>query len=288
MLLASAAFLFASCEEIEIPTYGVENLEELGVSIENANAVRFPGVLSTDSGYTNYSAAEDLYFCTYSFLENPLDESTEYVIPVITIGNTSDVNRAVNVTVDAELTTAPAGSYEIVESVIPAGKGEGYIRIKIANTPELLTTNYELVLKLQPSADFKVGPADYLTAKLMWNNILPAPTVTNYKRTYNMMIAGETNFIATNLNCYSTAAHLAIVAALGWDNWGDKSVHGSLYNSDGYNYLPKYTIIYNGDKYKAYVKILEEYLAKYEAENGAPLLHDGGKLVGTPVQARKY
>ena len=106
-----------------------------------------------------------------------------------------------------------------------------------------------------------------------------------------MLIAGEASFISTSLNSYSTSAHLAIVDALGWDDWGDATVHGSQANpvtmDNAYNYLPRYTWIYTGDLYKAYAKKLDDYLKAYEAEHGTPLLHDGGKLIGQPVQARK-
>lgn len=299
LVLAAAAFIAVGCETSEIPTFGEGNIEDLGVSVENLNAVRFPGIGGTgengelvDTQYAGYSSADRIWYGSYSFIQNPLDASTEFDIPVSIIGMLSDVDRKVGVAVVAEETTAPAGSYEILDAVIPAGKREGYIRVKIANTAELASVSYELTVKLEKSADFNVGPEQYLTAKLIWNNILPAPTNNNLKRSYNMLIKGETNFISTSLNSYSTSAHLAIVDALGWDDWGSVEAHGSQANGANldncYNYLPRYTWIYNGDLYKAYAKILEDYLADYAEKNGSPLLHDGGKLIGQPVEARKY
>lgn len=284
MMLTAMAFTAVSCSTDEIDTFMVEE-----------NAIRFPGVTGGANGdtyYGGYSSAERAYYGSYSFIENPMADWTEYLIPLNVIGTVSEKDRTVNVQVVAEGTTAPQDAYEIVDAVIPAGEREGFIRINIANTAELLETSYQLKLTLQESADFKLGPKEYLNAILMWNNILPAPTNNNLKRSYNMLIAGEANFISTSLNSYSTSAHLAIVDALGWDDWGDATVHGSQANpvtmDNAYNYLPRYTWIYMGDLYKAYAKKLDDYLKAYEAKHGTPLLHDGGKLIGQPVQARKF
>ena len=284
MMLTAMAFTAVSCSTDEIDTFMLEE-----------NAIRFPGVtggVNGDTYYSGYSSAERAYYGSYSFIENPTAEWTEYLIPMNVIGTVSEKDRTVKVQVVAEETTAPQDAYQIVDAVIPAGEREGFIRINIANTDELLTTSYQLKLTLQESADFKLGPKEYLNAILMWNNILPAPTNNNLKRSYNMLIVGETSFTSTSLNSYSTSAHLAIVDALDWDDWGDATVHGTQANTANYdnfyNYLPRYTWIYTGDLYKAYAKKLDDYLKAYEAEHGEPLLHDGGKLIGQPVQARQY
>ncbi len=279
-LMMTVVLMIGGCSEKELDIYNVQE-----------NAIRFPG-MSGDTYMSGYSSADDLYYGSYSFIDNPMAEWEEYRIPVNIIGMLSETDRAVNVKVMEEGTTAPLNAYEILEGIIPAGEREGYILIKIANTEELLTTNYQLTLQLQASEDFKCGPKEYLTAVLIWNSILPAPTNNNLKRSYNMLVAGETNFISTSINSYSTSAHLAIVDALGWDDWGDATVHGSQANTatydNYYNYLPRYTWIYQGELYKAYAKKLDDYLKAYEEEHGEPLLHNGGKLIGQPVQARQY
>lgn len=284
MMLAAMAFMAISCSTDDIDTYMVEE-----------NSIRFPGVTGGTNGdtyYSGYNSSDRLFYGSYSFIENPTAEWEEYLIPLNVIGTISDVARTVNVQVVEEGTTAPQNAYEIVEAVIPAGEREGFIRVKIANTPELQSQTYQLKLTLQESADFKLGPKEYLNAMLMWNSILPAPTNNNLKRSYNMLIHSSLAFTSTSLNNYSTSAHLAIVDALGWDDWGDATVHGSQANTASYdnyyNYLPRYTWIYTGDLYKAYAKKLDDYLKAYEAEHGSPLLHDGGNLIGQPVQARQY
>ena len=284
MMLTAMAFAAISCSTDEIDTFMVEE-----------NAIRFPGVtggVNGDTYYGGYSSSERLYYGSYSFIENPTAEWTEYLIPLNVIGKVSDKSRTVNWQVVEDGTTAPEEAYEIVDAVIPAGEREGFIRINIANTAELLSTSYQLKLTLQESDDFKLGPKEYLNAVLIWNNILPAPTNNYLKRTYNMLIAGETNYISTSLNSYSTSAHLAIVDALDWDDWGNAEVHGNQANNakydNFYNYLPKFSLLTLGEIYKAYAKKLDDYLKAYEAEHGSPLLHDGGKLIGQPVQARQY
>ncbi|MBQ8502167.1 MAG: DUF4843 domain-containing protein [Bacteroides sp.] len=286
-VLAAASLIYTGCSTDDIDTYNGEE-----------NAIRFPGVGGTgadgelvDSSYSGYNAEDDIYYGSYSFMENPLDESTEYKLPLSIVGMTQDTDRKVNVKVLEEGTTAPQGSYEILESVIPADEREGYIRIKLANTSELTTTSYQLKVELLASEDFKLGPKEYLTAVLTWNNVLPKPTNTHLIRSYNMIVKGETSYISTSLNSYSTSAHLAIVDALGWDDWGDPTAH-LIYNNakydNFYNYLPRYAALLSGELYKAYAKKLDEYLKAYEAEHGSPLLHDGGKLEGQPVEARQY
>ncbi len=280
MMLAAMAFMVISCSTDDIDTYLVEE-----------NAIRFPGVIG-DTYYSGYDSSDSLFYGSYSFIENPTAEWEEFLIPLNVIGTISDVARTVNVQVVEDGTTAPQSAYEIVEAIIPAGEREGFIRIKIANTPELQSQTYQLKLTLQESVDFKLGPKKYLNAMLMWNCILPAPTNNNLKRSYNMLIHSNLAFTATSLDNYSTSAHLAIVDALGWDDWGDATVHGTQANNASYdnfyNYLPRYTWIYTGDLYKAYAKKLDDYLKAYEAEHGSPLLHDGGGLIGQPVQARQY
>ena len=284
VLLMAMAFMAVGCSTDEIDTYNVEE-----------NAIRFPGVsggVTGDTYYSGYSAADRVYEGSYSFIKNPMAEWEEFLLPVNVIGLASNQERMISIQVLDEGTTAPEGSYEILGGSVPAGEREGFIHIRIANTAELQTTSYQLKVKLLETPDFKLGPKEFLTAVLRWNNNLPAPTNSYLKRSYNMMIAGESNYISTSLNSYSTSAHLAIVDALGWDNWGDVEVRGSQANTAAYDncydYLPRYSFLTLGDIYKAYAKKLDDYLKAYEAEHGEPLLHDGGKLIGQPVQARQY
>ena len=284
MMLTAMAFAAISCSTDEIDTFMVEE-----------NAIRFPGVtggVNGDTYYSGYNSSDRTYYGSYSFIENPTAEWTEYLIPLNVIGKVSDKSRTVNWQVVEDGTTAPEEAYEIVDAVIPAGEREGFIRINIANKAELLSTSYQLKLTLKESADFKLGPKEYLNAILTWNNVLPVPTHKQLLMSYNMLINSSLSFSSNSNKNYSTSAHLAIVDALGWDDWGDAEAHPGQSNNASldnfYNYLPRYTWIYMGDLYKAYAKKLDDYLKAYEAERGAPLLHDGGNLIGQPVKARQY
>ena len=275
VLLIAVALMATGCSTDDIDTFA-----------EQENAIRFPGVSAKDTYYSGYNSADGYFWGTYSFLENPNEEWMEYQLPVNIVGKVSDKEREVLVTIVEEESTAPKNSYEILGGSILANEREGFVRIRIANTPDLLTKTYQIKVILQKTDDFKLGPKAYLTAVLTWNNILPAPTVNNYRRSYNLIVKGHKTPTSTSADYYSTSAHLAIVRALGWNDWGNQEIHGSKFNKDGYNYLPHYNWVYQGDLYKAYAKILDEYLKAYEAEHGEPLLHDGGKLIGQPVEAR--
>ena len=92
--------------------------------------------------------------------------------------------------------------------------------------------------------------------------------------------------------CYSPNAMKAIVAATGWNDWDDVSVHGSQANVlaayKNYKYLPNYAWIYIDNSYLGYQAKLNDWLQEYKEKNGTPLLHDAGSLKGKPVEARGY
>jgi hypothetical protein len=127
---------------------------------------------------------------------------------------------------------------------------------------------------------------------LSWNNAIPMPTNSNFIRTYNMLIKSSLSFISTSTSNYSPNALKAIVAALGWNDWDDYSVHGSKYNSPAtgsYKYLPRYTWIYIDNSYKSYALKLADYINSYNtAHPEAPLRHDAGALKGQLIEARSY
>ena len=281
VMLIATALIAVSCSTDDIDTYN-----------EQENAIRFPGASGKDTYYSGYSSADGFYFATYSFIKNPMAESEVYQLPINIIGKVSDKERMVNFDVVVEDGTAPENSYEILGASIPAGECEGAIRIRIANTIDLKTTSYQLKIVLRESDDFKLGPKNYLTAVLTWNNILPAPTNSNLIRSYNLLVKSSVGNTNTSVKNYSTSAHMAIVEALGWNDWGNADVHGSQANAANfdncYDYLPRWTWIYYNDFYKIYARELDAYLKAYEAEHGEPLLHDGGGMIGQPVEARQY
>lgn len=260
---------------------------------EDYDAVRFPARDLVTSEKDGYDAQGSRFYASYTFIENPFAEYFIYDLPVMLIGNTASHDRNISYTVDEEKSTAPAGSYEVLETILPTDSVKGYIRLKLYNTEELQDKTYELFLTLKSSEDLTVGPDKYIRAAVQWNNAIPAPSNSNHVRTYNMMIQTPlTSFVSTSMIYYSPNALKTIVAALGWDDWNDYSVHGTKYNSaayGSYKYLPKYGMIYNDQSYKSYALKLANYIKVYnEAHPDAPLIHDAGGMKGQPIVARSY
>lgn len=257
---------------------------------EEYNAVRFP--VSTIATWEPTGYQSGMFYAAYSFIETPFLEYDTYDIPVMLIGNASTHERTVAYRVDEEKTTAPAGSYQILEAVIPPDTTVGYIRVQINNAEELNDSTYELYLTLRESDQLSLGPNEYINAVLSWNNAIPMPSNSNHVRTYNMLINSSLNFVSTSNANYSPSALKAIVAALGWTDWDDQQKHGSKYNPPSvgsYKYLPRYSMIYNDSSYKSYALKLANYIKAYnEANSDAPLRHDAGGLKGQLIEARVY
>lgn len=273
----------ASCSKDDIDTYSES---EAGARFLTSEMT----VVESKMGGTNYSGSDDMYYDNYSFLDNQLASSYDCDITVVLIGKPAATDRTVGYEIINS--TAPEGSYEIVESVIPADSIYGHIRVKLYNVEELCDSTYELTLRIVGNDQLAAGPKEYVTAHLTWNNQIPEPPVNNLVRTYNMLIKGMASFISTSKSCYSPNALRAIVAATGWNDWDDYSVHGVYYNNatsyKGYKYLPRYQAIYADNSYKGYAAKVADWLAEYEKEHGTKLLHDAGSLKGKPVEARAY
>lgn len=280
--LLFACCILTSCEKDEIMFYN-----------EDYNAIRFPvfGTLSTTEP-TGYDSQMQQFVASWSFVEDPLVLETIYDLPVMLIGKVADYDRKILFNISDE-SFAPSDSYEILDAVIPAGEMKGYIRFKLYNLEVLNEATYAVVLNLEASEGLHLGPAQYLKAYFSWNNSIPAPTNTNFIRTYNMLIMSSLSFISTSTANYSPNALKTIVSALGWNDWDDYSIHGVKYNNSttygAYKYLPRYTMIYNDNSYKSYALKLKNYIENYNKEHpDNPLVHDIGGLKGQPIVARTY
>lgn len=265
--------------------------DEIGFYKEGYDAVRFPASGLVNSEVAGYDAG--IFFAAYSFIETPFINDTIYDLPVMLIGHPSNIERTISYRIDEEKSTAPDRAYTIREAVIPADTMVGYIRIQLNNLEELNDTTYQLFLTLQGSDALSVGPKEYVTAMLSWNNAIPMPTNANFIRTYNMMIKSTLSFVSTSTSNYSPNALKAIVAALGWTDWDDQEKHGAKYNPlatyGSYKYLPRYTMIYSDNSYKSYALKFANYISAYnEAHPDAPLKHDAGGLQGQLIEARSY
>ena len=250
--------LILSCNKDEVNTYN-----------ESEDAVRFAANIQTGSHETDsingsYTHADELLECNFSFVEYPTLESFTYDIPLTLIGKVANRDRMVQYEIESK---SNAADYEIKEAVIPVGKHTGYIRVVLKNTTELNDTTYQLFLRLISSPDLKVGPSNYSKAKLTWNNQIPYPSHNNLRRSYNMLVYSNLNFVSTSATIISRA-------------------NGAAYKF--YKFLPQYRWLYADNSYKGYAARLKDYLKKYEKDHGKPLLHDAGAYKGHPIQARSY
>ncbi len=93
---------------------------------------------------------------TYSFRDHfGVDVDTVYM-PVSLFGDTTDVDRVINVKVvepDSALLANPE-RYRVLSGVLPAGKFEGQVGIEINNGSELADTIYSIYLEIVPNDDF--------------------------------------------------------------------------------------------------------------------------------------
>lgn len=271
------ALLVSGCEKSEIPYYDSTH-----------DAIRFPASSLSSSETSGYDSSTGLFHASYSFVEDPFAEYTLYDVPLVLVGNRAGYDRKINYSVDTGRSSAPAGTYEILESVVPADSHTGYIRMKLYNAEELDEEVYELYIALKESEGLSLAPEEYTSAAISWNNMIPAPVLAAQIRTYNYLIASPGSYNSTSIAYYSPNALRAIVDALGWNDWDDYDVHGVRYNSNGYKYLPRSTVL-PANAYKSYAIKLGIYIKAYnEAHPDTPLLHNAGELKGQPVEARSY
>lgn len=266
------------CKKSEIPFYN-----------ETYNAVRFP-YATNDKGNkepSGYSDEDKTFHKQYSFFSKQTEASHIDSLPLYVMGGKSSMPRKVNVEILTE-ESSPANFYEVMEAVIPADTLVGYIKIRLNNIKDQLEKEEAtLTLRIKDSEYLKAGPPEFTKAKFTWGIRLNAPVSERYLRTYNMLIKGTEYYSSESREYFSLNALELIVQALNWDNWDDKNIHQEKANKDGYKYLPWYGVI--DHTYKAYAKILSDYIAEEQKKNpnNPKLLHDDGKSKGQKIEARE-
>ena len=276
----SSLFLLSSCAKSEIPEFDPA-----------FDSVRFPLRTAENSEPAGYNDVDRLFVLSHSFVLTPDAPSAEVELPVMLIGKASSADRQISA-VPAEGSTAVQGTdFEILDARIPAGAIQGAIKLKLINSDRLTKEDLRLYLQLEASDDFQKAPADFARALILFGRSVPAPTFPDHIETYNKLIAGTPNARSSSMDYYSPAAMMAIVQALKWTDWDDQEKWGTDYNGENYGsykYLPRYSYITRGDRYKAFVLTIKDYIAQYNVEHpGAPLVHDAGLLKGSPVEVRE-
>ena len=170
LYLLAAALLVTGCSEQEVPVYGEDAIvNDIYGEGQSLASVRFLAVsLNYDElelGGSNYDVASKTYLDTWSFSLDPMAEDYVLEVPLALMGTVVDKARqgagSIETTMESTdgegnpitIETAPEGSYEVLEAVIPANEKYGYIRIKLNNAPELAEDTYEMNIKIDNSPD---------------------------------------------------------------------------------------------------------------------------------------
>lgn len=278
-VLLLLVFSISGCKKSEIPEFD-----------KAYSSVRFPVESHDNKEPAGYNDVDKLFVVSHSFVAMPDSPYFHVDIPVMLVGPTEDRDRIIPVEVLKDETTATAEEYQIVSAIMKAKEYQGKIRVKLVNVPRLKEEDLRIRLRLGSNDFFSGSVKNYGDAIVYFGTKVPAPTFTEHIYTYNRLIKGDENSYSSSLDYYSPEAMLVIVRALKWTDWDSKEVHGNDYNGDKYGkykYLPRYGYVSQNNRALAIVKILEEYIQKYNREHpDAPLVHDDGKLKGQKIEAR--
>jgi hypothetical protein len=242
------------------------------------NAVRFPGTgaqyqaseMSIYPGSYDITTATYYYTFTFRTLEDPSVAHTDLDIPIVWMGMPPVADRPINIVVEENEANAPAGTYEIVEALIPAGGYSGHVKLRVFNDDELLSSVRMLNIGIGEGDGYMLGDKNHLKANVSWSASVSLPT-GNQRITYNMLIKSSVAWSSTATTHCSTAAVSTILNATGW------------------SVLPNYGTIYTGELYKGWAARIGAYIAEYNAANpDNPLVHDSGTMKGQPIEARTY
>lgn len=233
--------LLASCEKAELVKY-----EE-------------PAMIYFYKDYFNVSQMNDS--TRYSFAVKPASLMSDTVrIPLRIMGAAATADREVKIEPVADSSTAIAGQhYEILPVKIKANEFTTNVHLVVKRTPDLATSEVNLMLEIKESADFRPGipntaPSNphaggNLKYKVKINDILSQPS--------------NWNMLQTFFGTYSKVKYLFIIQCTGLSTFN--------YGPGGLSYAE---MNFYNDKCKT-------DLAQYVLDNG-PLLDENGVAVTFP------
>jgi hypothetical protein len=112
----------------------------------------------------------------FSFLALPNSNEGTTPLAVELVGFPENRDRHFNVTVVKELSTAPEANYVLPKSfTLRANRTKDTVWMTLKKTPEIAIKPVKLVLKLEPTTDFKVGQSDHAALILYISNIVARP-----------------------------------------------------------------------------------------------------------------
>lgn len=151
LFIAVLGLLITSCEEEVVPTYlDINGQTSEGAGFDNVyfNFPKDTWQNDIDSVYVNLKRA-DRY-----------DYADEVIVglPIKVMGQIVDFDRTVKATLKKELSTTSEDRCEFLESVIPAGKATGTLKVKLLNSEALKETGDTLL------AVFELAENEYFLA----------------------------------------------------------------------------------------------------------------------------
>lgn len=235
-VIIASFFLFTSCKKENLTAYQLQDM------------IYFYKVHS--------SAIKDSVTYSFAIKSTTLQFDTVFV-PVKIMGTAKDANRVIKIGAVDSLTTAKAGiDYEFLNAVMPAGKYEYNIPIKVLRSERMKTQTLNLTIEIQKSDDFIPGiPKDpsvsfyeygaALTYKIMINDFLSKPSNWDSRLSFYF-------------GPFSQVRYAFVIQATG----------RSTFPSEGPDALPF-------SAYSYYKQVCINALADYEKENG-PLYDENG------------
>lgn len=235
------AFFIVGCQQDEIITYQAEN-----------SAIYFTSMLNQ-----------------YSFFYEKDAESLIVSVPVTLIGPKVPYDRKFSAQVIDSVTTAPASKYEILEGIVEADSLNGFLKLKIYNSDNLIEDTYTLGLELIPSDELRVGLPTKLVTKVTWNAFVPRPEWWA-PRSFGRYISYISIDGKKALGVYSTKLYQIII-----DVWGTGPINAYGYLGTTPEILEKYPMIVPGAPvFSAMMRELQQYVYEYNlAHPDAPLRH---------------
>ena len=116
----------------------------------------------------------------YSFaMDDPSVTSYTFKIPVNSVGLNTETDRHYKVVVNEKKTTATGTDWDmsvIEKAVIQSGTLRDTLEVKVNRTPILKKESRTITLYIENNENFQVGASELLVAKLVFSDILQAPS----------------------------------------------------------------------------------------------------------------
>lgn len=190
----------------------------------------------------------------YSFAlrtSGPVIDEDTVKVNVRLMGNLENRDRVLRAVVDAENSTAIAGThYKLLDGVIKANEYDGYFPVVIYRTPDTQEEAVYITLNLIETEDFGLGHPDDLSFKITWGDVLLRPTNWPYY-----------------FGAYSANKYRFVIDQLGLTDWPQATRYATG-PEDG---------VYTGSQLQAFAAQLTRAYAIYKATYGPIYMDDNAE-----------